>query len=108
MKRIRRRLQHLVATKASGERVMTSITKFLSERLKLTVNQANSAVGRPWNRIFLGYTMSWHPTKARLKVGDKALAKFKDSLRKICKEKAKGSGPSVLPLFSIYVEDRDD
>lgn len=74
-----------VATKASGERVMASITQFLSERLKLTVNQAKSAVGRPWNRTFLGYTMSWHPTKARLKVGDKAVAKIKESLRKICK-----------------------
>jgi RNA-directed DNA polymerase len=29
-----------VATKASGERVMASITRFLSEQLKLTVNQA--------------------------------------------------------------------
>jgi len=74
-----------VATKASGERVMASITRFLSERLKLTVNQAKSAVGRPWNRTFLGYTMSWHPTKARLKVGDKAIAKIKANLRKICK-----------------------
>jgi group II intron reverse transcriptase/maturase len=74
-----------VATKASGERVMASITQFLSERLKLTVNQAKSAVGRPWNRTFLGYTMSWHPTKARLKVGEKAVARIKASLRKICK-----------------------
>lgn len=74
-----------VATKASGERVMASLTKFLSERLKLTVNRDKSAVGRPWNRTFLGYTMSWHPTKARLKVGDKAIAKLKDNLRKICK-----------------------
>ena len=74
-----------VATKAGGERVMASITKFLSERLKLTVNQAKSAVGRPWRRIFLGYTMSWHPVKARLKVGDKAVARLKATLRKICK-----------------------
>jgi len=74
-----------VATKASGERVMTSITRYLSERLKLTVNQAKSAVDRPWRRIFLGYTMSWHPTKARLKVGDKAVARIKATLRKICK-----------------------
>jgi RNA-directed DNA polymerase len=73
-----------VATKASGERVMASITRFLSERLKLTVNQAKSAVDRPWKRTFLGYTMSWHP-KARLKVGEKAVAKLKDTLRKICK-----------------------
>lgn len=74
-----------VATKASGERVMTSVTRFLSRRLKLTVNQAKSAVDRPWRRIFLGYTMSWHPTKVRLKVGAKAAARFKAHLRKICK-----------------------
>lgn len=74
-----------VATKASGERVMASITRFLSQRLKLTVNQAKSAVGRPWRRTFLGYTMSWHPTKARLKVADTAVARFKANLRKICK-----------------------
>ncbi len=73
-----------VASKASGERVMTSITRFLSERLKLTVNQTKSAVDRPWRRTFLGFTMSWHP-KARLKVGKEALTRFKDSLRKICK-----------------------
>jgi group II intron reverse transcriptase/maturase len=74
-----------VATKASGERVMASVTRFLSERLKLTVNQAKSAVDRPWKRIFLGYTMSWHPTKARLKVGSEAITRFKANLRKICK-----------------------
>jgi group II intron reverse transcriptase/maturase len=73
-----------VATKASGQRVMASITRYLSQRLKLTVNQTKSAVGRPWKRTFLGYTMSWHP-KARLKVGEKAIAKLKDTLRKICK-----------------------
>lgn len=73
-----------VASKTSGERVMTSITNFLSERLKLTVNRTKSAVDRPWKRIFLGYTMSRHP-KANLKVGSKAIAKFKDNLRKICK-----------------------
>lgn len=74
-----------VASKASGERVMASIGQFLSERLKLTVNQTKSAVGRPWRRTFLGYTMSWHPTKARLKVGEQAVARLKASLRKICK-----------------------
>ncbi len=73
-----------VATKASGERVMASITRYLSQRLKLTVNLAKSAVDRPWRRAFLGYTMSWHP-KARLKVGEQAVAKFKANLRKTCK-----------------------
>ena len=59
-----------VATRKSGERVMASVTRYLSERLKLTVNQAKSAVDRPWRRIFLGYSMSWFP-KPSLRVGEK-------------------------------------
>ncbi len=65
-----------VATKASGERVMASITTFLSERLKLTVNQAKSAVDRPWQRTFLGYSMTWHH-KPRLRVGGKVPTRLK-------------------------------
>jgi RNA-directed DNA polymerase len=49
-----------VATRTSGERVMSSITGYLSERLKLTVNQAKSEVNRPWKRSFLSYSMTWH------------------------------------------------
>src|SRR6266704_2492707 len=56
-----------VATRTSGERVMASITGYLSERLKLTVNQAKSAVDRPWKRSFLSYSMTWH-RKPRLTV----------------------------------------
>ena len=41
-----------VASRASGERVMASISGFLSGRLKLTVNRNKSAVDRPWHRSF--------------------------------------------------------
>ena len=71
-----------VRTKRSAERVMTSITKFLEERLKLTVNQEKSAVDRPWNRIFLGYGMTNHRSP-RLKVGGKALERLKSKVREI-------------------------
>jgi RNA-directed DNA polymerase len=37
------------------------LTGFLAERLKLTVNTAKSAVARPWQRKFLGYSLTWHP-----------------------------------------------
>jgi RNA-directed DNA polymerase len=37
---------------------MASITRFLAERLKLTVNAAKSAVARPWKRKFLGYSLT--------------------------------------------------
>lgn len=84
-----------VATKASGERVMASITRFLSERLNLTVNQSKSAVDRPWRRIFLGYTMNWYP-RPRLRVGTKAVAKFRTNVREICR---RGKGRSLRQVI---------
>jgi len=84
-----------VATKASGERVMATITRFLSERLRLTVNQAKSAVDRPWHRIFLGYSMNWYP-RPRLRAGSKAVAKLKANVRKICCRGRGRSMPQVI------------
>lgn len=49
-----------VRSQRAGERVMASLTWFLAERLKLKVNGDKSAVDRPWNRTFVGYTMSAH------------------------------------------------
>jgi len=71
-----------VRTRRSAERVMGSITTFLEQRLKLTVNQDKSAVDRPWNRTFLGYGMTHHRTP-KLKAGDKALARLKAKVREI-------------------------
>ena len=49
-----------VKSKAAGERVMASITRFLAEQLKLKVNAAKSAAAEPWKRTFLGYSLTWH------------------------------------------------
>jgi RNA-directed DNA polymerase len=84
-----------VGTKASGERVMTSVTGFLSDRLKLTVNQSKSAVDRPWRRIFLGYTMNWYP-RPRLRVGAKAVTKLRATVRGICR---RGRGRSLRQVI---------
>ena len=61
---LRRRLQHLCQTQRAGERVMASVTRFLTERLRLKVNAAKSAVDRPWKRSFLGYSMTSHKKPA--------------------------------------------
>jgi len=71
-----------VATRRSGERVMASLTTYLSERLRLTVNAGKSAVDRPWKRTFLGYSMTWH-RKPRLTVAKKAVARLKANLKMV-------------------------
>ncbi len=47
-----------VSSKAAGERVMGSVKDFLERRLRLKVNEAKSAVARPWERKFLGYSVT--------------------------------------------------
>jgi RNA-directed DNA polymerase len=74
-----------VRSKRAGERTMASITAFLARRLRLTVNAAKSAVDRPWNRTFLGYSVTHH-LKPRLKVAAKSVVRLRDKLRAAFRE----------------------
>ncbi len=69
-----------VASRRSGERVMESITRFVEQRLKLRVNRDKSAVARPWQRKFLGYSFSWH-FKVRIRVARQSIRRLKDNLK---------------------------
>jgi group II intron reverse transcriptase/maturase len=69
-----------VRTRRSGDRVMVSISRFFEERLKLQVNRAKSAVDRPWNRKFLGYSMTWHRAP-RLRPAPESVGRFKAKLK---------------------------
>jgi RNA-directed DNA polymerase len=69
-----------VKSKRAGDRVLLSITEFLKRKLKLTVNQEKSAVARPWDRKFLGYSMTNH-LKPRLKVAKASVMKLQVKLK---------------------------
>ena len=71
-----------VRSQAAGERVLDSLEKFLSERLRLKVNRANSAVARPWERKFLGYSVTVH-REPKLKVSAQSVKRLKDKLRPV-------------------------
>ncbi len=71
----------LVRSKRAGERVMASVTRYVSDTLRLTVNPLKSAVDRPMNRKFLGFTVSRNGKK--LKVADQAIDELKDRIREL-------------------------
>jgi RNA-directed DNA polymerase len=71
-----------VRSKAAGERVMASLERFLREKLRLKVNRSKSAVDRPWNRQFLGYSVTTN-RRPKLKVAAKSVRRFKQSLRQV-------------------------
>jgi RNA-directed DNA polymerase len=47
-----------VRSRRAGERVMASITRFITTKLKLKVNEQKSAVARPWERKLLGFSFT--------------------------------------------------
>src|ERR1700723_2102132 len=68
-----------VRSRRAGERVMASVSRFLTQRLRLAVNAAKSAVDRPEERKFLGFSISNDGSERR--IAPKALAKFKTRIR---------------------------
>lgn len=73
-----------VRSQAAGERVMASITRFLTDTLKLTVNAAKSAVAHPWERKFLGYSLTWHKAP-RLRVAPASYQRLESKIREVLK-----------------------
>jgi RNA-directed DNA polymerase len=69
-----------VATRRSGERVMQSLTRFLERHLKLKVNVEKSAVARPWERKFLGFTFHWDRA-CRIRVAPRTICRFREHLK---------------------------
>ena len=71
-----------VRSRRAGERVMKSITRFLTAKLKLTVNQQKSAVARPWERKFLGFSFTNAGIPKR-RIAPKAADRFKERVREL-------------------------
>ncbi len=73
-----------VRSQAAGERVIASITRFLADTLKLTVNVAKSAVACPWKRKFLGYSLTWHKA-SKLRIAPESLKRLEGKIREVLK-----------------------
>ena len=80
-----------VGSQKAGDRVKQSITQFITTRLKLKVNEEKSAVDRPDNRKFLGYTIAGRK-EPRLKPAKQSIKRLKDKVKAICK---KGRGRNI-------------
>jgi RNA-directed DNA polymerase len=77
-----------VRSERAGQRVMKSITQFITHKLKLQVNEAKSAVARPQERKFLGFSFTVGPEVKRV-IAPKALERFKQRTRKITRRAKK-------------------
>ena len=71
-----------VRSERAGLRVMASISQFITKRLKLKVNRDKSAVGRPWERKFLGFRFTAGRVLKR-SIAPPARRRFKKRIREL-------------------------
>jgi RNA-directed DNA polymerase len=77
-----------VRSQRAGDRVMATMRKELA-KLRLRINEAKSAVDRPWNRQFLGFTFRDRGRDSRRRVSPRAIEKAKDRIRKLTNRKSR-------------------
>lgn len=90
-----------VRSRRAGERVMASVSRFLTDKLRLKVNQAKSAVARPEERSFLGFSISNDGSERR--IAPKALNKFKTQIRDMTRRTRGISLPQLIEELAPYL-----
>src|ERR1017187_6365720 len=90
-----------VRSERAGQRVMESITQFITQELKLKVNEAKSAVARPQERKFLGFSFTAGPEVKRV-IAPKALDRFKRRIREITGRAKSGSLKTTMEELAPY------
>jgi RNA-directed DNA polymerase len=71
-----------VRSERAGKRVMQSVTGFIKRRLKLKVNESKSAVARPQDRKFLGFSFTYG-TEPKRRIAPKALLRCQQKIREL-------------------------
>jgi len=91
-----------VRSERAGHRVMESISRFITQKLKLKVNEAKSAVARPQERKFLGFSFTNGPEVKRV-IAPKALERFKGRIREITRRAKSVSIETTIAELAPYM-----
>jgi len=90
-----------VRSRRAGERVMASVSRFLTDKLRLKVNETKSAVAAPEGRKFLGFSIANNGSERR--IAPKALEKFKMRVREYTRRTRGQSLEQIVELLRPYL-----
>ena len=91
-----------VRSHRAGQRVMASLTRFITSRLKLKVNSAKSAVARPGERTFLGFSFT-RPPAPRRRLAPSTVLRLKGKVRGLTRRTRGVSLETMVQQLSIYL-----
>jgi len=91
-----------VRSERAGQRVMASVSSFITRRLKLKVNGTKSAVARPADRKFLGFSFT-RDREPQRRVAPKAIERFKRRVRELTRRTRGVSLEQMVAELSTYL-----
>jgi RNA-directed DNA polymerase len=91
-----------VRSQRAGERVMEGITGFITTKLKLKVNSEKSAVARPWERKFLGFSFTAKEPQKR-RIAPKSMVRFKERVRDITRRTRGVSLQGMVDDLNVFL-----
>lgn len=92
-----------VRTRRAGQRVMDSIRTFLQTRLKLQVNEAKSAVDRPWRRKFLGFSLYHARGGPGIRLAPQTIERVKEKIRTLTNRNWSVSMTERIKRINLYL-----
>lgn len=92
-----------VRSPKAAERVKSSVSRFITRKLKLVVNEAKSAVDRPWDSKYLGFRITRYMGKTRIGIHAKSLRRFRDQIREITARKRGRSQHQIVKELNEYL-----
>ena len=95
-----------VRSERAGKRVMESVSGFIEKRLRLKVNREKSAVGRPWDRKYLGFCTTNTRHAPKLRIHWKTIQRFRDRVREITARKRGRSTRQVIDEPQAFLVER--
>ncbi len=90
-----------VGSQAAAQRVLASMTQWISKHLRLEVNATKSGVGRPWERKFLGFRIN---PKGQIEVAPRSLERFQDQVRELWRSCQSLSSKELRDRWCAYLQ----
>jgi RNA-directed DNA polymerase len=72
-----------IRSKRAAVRVMESISRFITRKLKLKVNQEKSKITHPWWMCFLGFSFTSKRGDTRIRIHSKSIKRLKERVREL-------------------------
>jgi RNA-directed DNA polymerase len=89
-----------VGSQRAAQRVLESVSQWVSRELRLEVNASKSGTGRPWERKFLGFRIS---PKGQIEAAPKSVERFKNKVRELWRSCQSRSSEELRDNWRAYV-----